>query len=315
MKLNEIQKITAQYRYYSSKADQEKVLSYLRSLGLEPGSFYQEMEMSSRFVDTHRDVSYAGTSMPLHSHSFYEMIYFCNTCGAEYLVGPNRYRVQKGDLILVPPGISHRPILPESMTEPYKRDVIWISNEFMEIVLHGFPGLLLEGSEHIGPIRTAGTRWEFLGDMIRTGVKEAEAQEPGWDTAVTGNTLMILTNLKRACADRNAKPLNAEKPELLDQVMAFIEKNYAEKINVSDVAQTFFVSSSTISHLFKKKLGVSFYRCVIQRRLIAAKTLIEDGVLLEDVGQRVGFADYSTFYRAFKQEYGISPREFKKLVE
>ena len=31
---------------------------------------------------------------------------------------------------------------------------------------------------------------------------------------------------------------------------------------------------------------------------------------MSDVGQQVGFADYSTFYRAFKKEYGISPQQY-----
>ena len=62
-------------------------------------------------------------------------------------------------------------------------------------------------------------------------------------------------------------------------------------------------------------MGVSFYRCVTQRRLIAAKALILDGHPLENVGQQVGFSDYSSFYRAFKQEYGIPPRQYRKLQE
>ena len=31
---------------------------------------------------------------------------------------------------------------------------------------------------------------------------------------------------------------------------------------------------------------------------------------MADIGQMVGFADYSAFYRAFKKEYGISPKQF-----
>ena len=38
-------------------------------------NIYQELEMSSRFVDTHRDVSQGGDGVQLHSHTFYEMIY------------------------------------------------------------------------------------------------------------------------------------------------------------------------------------------------------------------------------------------------
>ena len=60
-------------------------------------------------------------------------------------------------------------------------------------------------------------------------------------------------------------------------------------------------------------MGVSYYRFVTQRRLIAAKTLIQQGTALENVAEAVGFSDYSGFYRAFKQEYGISPTKFKAL--
>ena len=62
-------------------------------------------------------------------------------------------------------------------------------------------------------------------------------------------------------------------------------------------------------------MGVSFYRCVTQRRLIAAKGLILEGTALEAVAGRTGFSDYSAFYRAFRQEYGISPRQYRTLQE
>ena len=46
-----------------------------------------------------------------------------------------------------------------------------------------------------------------------------------------------------------------------------------------------------------------------------AKTLIEKGHLLETVEAEAGFHDYSGFYRAFRQEYGISPRQYRSLQE
>ena len=88
-----------------------------------------------------------------------------------------------------------------------------------------------------------------------------------------------------------------------------------EKITLEDTAKHFYVSVSTITQLFRQKMGTSFYHCVTQQRLISAKALIGEGKALEDVSRAVGFADYSTFYRAFKQEFGISPRQYRKLQE
>jgi AraC-like DNA-binding protein len=164
-------------------------------------------------------------------------------------------------------------------------------------------------------LRTAGTRWEFIAEMFRNGVRESEQQQLGWEQAVLGNSIQILVNIRRASEDRTAAPMRVEQPELLDQVLAYVEEHLSQKITLADVAKHFWVSQSTISQTFRNKMGVSFYRCVTQRRLIAAKTLILRGLPLEQVNEKVGFADYSTFYRAFKQEFGISPRQYRKLQE
>ena len=68
-----------------------------------------------------------------------------------------------------------------------------------------------------------------------------------------------------------------------------------------------------MTQTFRNRMGVSFHRCLTQRRLIAAKTLIAEGIAMEEIGRAVGFSDYSTFYRAFRQEYGISPRQYRGL--
>lgn len=311
MKLSEVRKITERMSLIESKSREAMTQELLSSMGIEPGSLYQELEMESRFVDTHRDVSYSNSSVSLHSHTFYEILYCRNTCGAEYLVGSDRYRLQKGDIILIPPGISHRPLLLENMAEPYRRDILWLSPDFLKILDNNFPGDDLYQITKTHLIRTAGTRWEFLGEKFHQGVQESERKETGWETAVIANTMQLIVQLRRAVQGKTAREMKAEQPDLLDQVMAYIEQHLSEKISLTDAARHFYVSESTISQIFRKKMGVSFYRCVTQRRLIAAKNFILDGASLETVAEQTGFSDYSTFYRAFKGEFGISPRQFR----
>lgn len=315
MKIGELRRMVQSSYAPATPERQQEIMQYLLSLGIDMSSSYQELEMSSRLADTHRDTSFSNTVVQLHSHDFYEILCCRNTCGAEYLVGSRRYRLQKGDIIFVSPGVSHRPILPERVPEGYKRDVLWLSAEFIAAMKTLSPDWQQENPRSTDLLRTSGTQWAFLPELIHRGVLEYEAAQPGWQNIVIGNAMVIATHLARALRDGSTAPIRAEAPELLDRVMSYIENHYCENLSVADAALRFHVSQSTISHLFKEKLGVSFHHCLAQRRLIAAKELIARGELLEAVGEQTGFSDYSSFYRAFKREYGISPRQYRRLQQ
>ncbi len=315
MKLNALQKL-AQTMEDTRGADvTERLRVQLRSIGLDPNAIYQELEMSSRYVDTHADTSRTNDHVQLHSHVFYELIYCRNYCNAEYLVGSERYRLEKGDIIFIPPGVSHRPLLPEQMDVPYERYVLWLSAEFMSQFTNLLGHPFGKGVSAAGMLRTRGTEWEQLGELFRMGVEEAQRRTDGWEAALIGNTMTLLTSVCRAAQQHMVRPLRAEAPELLDRITAYVERNYAKPITLPELSRQFYVSDSTVSHLFKQKLGVSVHRYVTQRRLIAAKTRIESGEALEDVAIGTGFGDYSVFYRAFKRTYGISPRQYRALQE
>ena len=312
MKLSIIRDFSKRFSPPTTQEELQQILDTLRSEGIDFQNFYQELEMSEPQVETHRDVTYSNAQLNLHSHVFYELLFCCNDCGAEYLVGADRYRLRRGDIVFVPPGISHRPLLPETLTEPYERYVLWMSQEFVDEFIAKF-SLNEKGITYGTLLRTGGTKWELLGGYFRRGVWEAENRAPGWKAAVYGNTITLLTLMGRSIQERTASVLKAEKPDLLNAVLEYIELHLADKITLEDTAKHFYVSVSTITQLFRQKMGTSFYHCVTQHRLIAAKALISEGKILVEVSRAVGFTDYSSFYRAFKKEYGITPRQYTQL--
>lgn len=308
MKLSQVNYLNEQLKELPSNlelADQIRLIA--ERTGIQLDSVYQEMEMDDTYVDTHVDPGISPGGINLHSHIFYEILYICSG-NIQYLIKTDRYQIQPGDIIIVPPGISHQPILTDQQNTTYRRYVLWLSPLFMKGVTPLFPNY-----DFTKPrlLRTAGTKWAILKDKFHAGILEAEQKRPGWNACVYGNTLELVTLLYRATVDKKSTHLKSEKPELLENILIFIESNLAQNLSLADTGRRFFVSRSTISNTFRKEMGISFYQYVTQRRLVAAKNLILENIPMEIIAGKVGFSDYSSFYRAFKSEYGISPRQFR----
>lgn len=296
-----------------TEAEYLQILEYLAAEGIVIGNLYQELEMSSGPVSFHSDISYNRQSISLHSHSFYEIM-FCRSCDrVEYLVGANRYRLAAGDLILVAPGVSHKPILPDDMQYAYERDILWVSSDLVERICELFPASLLKTVEGFSLLRTKGSDWSYIGDYFSDGLREFEEMQTGYEESATATAMLILTHLCRAAHSGEANHSQAEQPTLLTSFIEYIENNLSESLTLDSIAAHFYISRSAVSKFFREEMDTSFHRFLTQRRLILAKQLISEGEGMERVAQLCGFTDYSVFYKAFKKEYGLSPREFAKL--
>ena len=286
----------------------EQIRIIAEKTGIQLNSVYQEMEMDDLYIDTHEDPGISPEGVNLHSHVFYEILYICSG-NIQYLIKTERYHIQAGDIIIVPPGISHQPIITDFENTPYRRYVLWLSPLFIKGILPLFPD---DDFSQPKMLRTKGTKWAILKDKFYAGIKEAEQKRPGWNAFVYGNTLELITMLYRATLDSKSMHLTSEKPELLENILTYIEANLSASLSLEDTGKKFFVSRSTISNTFRKEMGISFYQYVTQRRLVAAKNMILENIPMEIIAEKVGFSDYSSFYRAFKGEYGISPRQFRE---
>jgi two-component system response regulator YesN len=101
---------------------------------------------------------------------------------------------------------------------------------------------------------------------------------------------------------------------LLEQITAYARANLAEQITLKGLAAQYNVSVSTITQTFQRKAGVSFHKYLTECRVRRAVELMEEGIPLEEVGRQVGYSDHSSFYRAFVQCMGSSPREYRKQM-
>lgn len=93
---------------------------------------------------------------------------------------------------------------------------------------------------------------------------------------------------------------------------SIIHERYAENLSLASIAGEIFVSSYYLSHLFRRSLGVTFLDYLTNYRLQQARRFLEDSHCpIEEVAQRVGYADPRHFSKLFKRKLGISPSQYR----
>ena len=111
---------------------------------------------------------------------------------------------------------------------------------------------------------------------------------------------------------RKERPGTSQKRDfLLEQIMTYVDEHLQESVTLKVIAVHCGVSVSTVTQLFQKRANMTFHEYITLRRMQQAEKLIAAGVPLEQVGKQVGYRDHSTFYRAFRQHYRKSPREYR----
>jgi AraC family transcriptional regulator of arabinose operon len=94
--------------------------------------------------------------------------------------------------------------------------------------------------------------------------------------------------------------------------VAILDQNYAAGANFCALADALGVGLSRLEHLFKRDTGRSMREYVRERRLReGARLLATTRMRINEVGLAVGFPDPANFTHAFKELFGVCPREYR----
>ena len=103
----------------------------------------------------------------------------------------------------------------------------------------------------------------------------------------------------------------SDEMSLFQNILSYVENNLEESLTLDQIAGNFFVSKYYIAHLFKDTLGISLHQYIIKKRLAECRSAIVSGGSITEIYEKYGFGDYSSFFKAFKKEYGMSPKEYQ----
>jgi len=252
-------------------------------------------------------------TVEVHHHDFYEVYYLLGG-QVEYWVDGRIIRMLPGELLLINPMELHRPI-PDQSSPVYERIVLWINKDYLEGLFAGQLRLSscfdtqLPGHTHL--IRPAASDRSALTARMAELVREFYSKEFGSEQCAYGIFLQFMVQLNRMALHTDALQEETKQlSELVENVLTYIGAHIHEALTLESISQRFYISKYHLSHAFSREVGVSVYRYIMMRRLLMARHLLAAGEPAGQVCRSCGFSDYASFYRAFKSEYGVSPRAF-----
>lgn len=125
---------------------------------------------------------------------------------------------------------------------------------------------------------------------------------------------VIKTAIVRKEAEKPKHAQDKKAAQTVEQVMGWINENYAQKITLNGLAERFFISPFYLEKKFKESTGYSVNQYVIDRRMgEAQRLLIFENTSIKEIAISVGYSNLQYFYATFKKYTGKSPVIFRHL--
>jgi len=93
----------------------------------------------------------------------------------------------------------------------------------------------------------------------------------------------------------------------INQVKKYIDENVTEDLSLTFISEKFEINKYYLCHLFKAYTGYSLLQYIKNKRLFLAQNYCESGISLLDAAMKAGFKNYSSFYKAWRNEFGEAP--------
>ena len=253
----------------------------------------------------------AGQERDFHFHDFDKIVLLISG-GVDYAVEDKVYRLRPWDVLLVRHHMIHKALIDKS--EPYERIIIYLDRKYFDRVMPG-AGLLdcFERAGKTGCHLLAPDAGQREGLMAALDAYERGLTDEDFGAQAMRDTLMmqLLIRINRIASAAPERPDVRLDPKIED-TLSYINENLIRELTVDALAARVYLSRYHFMRLFKAQTGSTVHAYVRQKRLLYAARLIREGINANKAAADSGFADYSSFHRAFRECFGVSPGKLKR---
>lgn len=287
----------------------ETIIQSIKKTDLET-FLHNEKDFSSCYIMRKTDQNTIFNDV--HNHELYEILYISNG-SINYTIEGIHYELNEGDLLLIPPLCLHK--LDKFLSKESKRYVLNFSRDFSN-------KLSTKKCDLNKAFEIAFQRKSYKLTFDKPTRKSLEKYfnamveyqfENDFGSDLAFNLRFCLAMLLINKAIFNVKDENnivTSTNTVITEVVEYINNNINKPLLIADLAKRFSLSTSRLSHLFKEETGLSLHQFIIKKRLSFAKQFIRNGEHLNVIYALCGFNDNTSFFRAFKKEFNITPKKY-----
>ena len=205
-------------------------------------------------------------------------------------------RLHSGRFVVLNPNVEHRHVLLRGQ----------------KLLVELAPHVVAEAAEAVGWRRPRFVQTPSAAPAVRAWaafvLDELCLNRDGWELAVSHAVPQLALLLVRL--DRNVPVAHA--PRSIARAVDAINERYREPLTLSQLAAEAGMDRFAFAHAFARTVGISPHQALIRRRLsVAEERLIASDDTILAVALDSGFGSLSSFNRAFRRAYGVTPRVFR----
>lgn len=251
------------------------------------------------------------SSFQEHRHADFELN-FCIEGAADIIADKKILHLEAGCTTLIPPMCAHEvPV----QAEQQKRLGITLTVGMSLLKEHFSSFSHRAKAPAVFDLRTPA--YARVRELFLECAKEMREKNNTSDLIIKGNIYKILAYLFAEAEDAQSTEKNSvdyRKIENVEKALELIYYNYKEALSVEYVAGLTGYSKSNFCKIFKKVVGESFHQALNRQRAVNAAGLLRaTDISVADVAAEVGFSEAKAFCRVFKDIYGITPGQYRRL--
>ena len=265
-------------------------------------SYYESLQdtLTDNIVTTNGSTNY-----PSHFHKKIEITYVeKGSCAS--IIAQNTFNATADDILYVPEYYSHSYVTSNDVIRQVFLPTESLTGDIKNITeKHSFPLLMDDkvfNSTHILPILQNILHIQDDPKINKTAktllIKGCTTEFFGWLYQGYGHKLIVKN----------------KKLENFAAILIYIDENYCNDISLESISKAFNYNKYYFSKLFNQNTNTSLQNYINTLRVKNFLKRYKKGDLniIKNLAFEVGFNSMPSFYRAFKQVYGISPKDYFK---